>query len=467
MKISFKKINQNLTSRAVVYMFGSFFLRFFAVVAAPVFVRLMSPDAFGLSAVFLSWVLILSRVVSLRVEATVQNARMLFGEKELLAYCSSVLLLSTLSLCLAVGLSFILAPLIVSVSGLSLEWWLLAVITAFFTACSEMRKAYFQVTRNATGDLIVSVVLSASQVCCSIALLLAAVSDGFSARVVGYAIPTAVIGLAICLFFFMKGRGFLRFKYWRFCLSLSIPMIFNGIAYLLIEQGSRLMLGNMIDAEAAGIFSFVFTCALPLGVLCIALGTAWSPEFYDLMKNARYRQIIRHAKRYMINVTLAGVVLMLTSTEVLHILGTRDYYVGSQFLPLLILSYYVQFLYTWPVNYEFYHRKTRSVALVTIATAILSLVLNVLFIPILGTTGAAVSVLLAYICLFLLHHAYAKKTISDYQMPLAWYVPGIAFMAVAMLLTYAFGELVIVRWLIACIAGGLLVMRVVRDGCIV
>ena len=62
--------------------------------------------------------------------------------------------------------------------------------------------------------------------------------------------------------------------------------------------------------------------------------------------------------------TILACGFILLAPEVYHVYGKRDFWSSTGIIPLFVTSYYLNFLCTFPVNYEYYHKKTKVVGLV-------------------------------------------------------------------------------------------------------
>lgn len=454
-------INNDLSGRAVLYTVGSLALNFLSVIAGPIFVRLMTTSEYGMAAVYFTWVTILSNVVSLRVDGTLLNAKSEFGESNLLGYISASLFFCIGVLVVCIGVCFLFSDAFSMISGLDSRLWLLAVVTSFFLACSNVRAGYLTAERNALGNIGISFLLASLQVVFSIVLLALPASNGLEGRVIGYSLPTVIVGIVILAVFFIKGRRLVSLSYWRFCLSLSIPLVFSGIAYLLITQCGRIVVNNELGPSEAGIYSFAYTSALLASVVASAFGSAWTTEYYDYLDKGEMAGMRAHADTYMRNMTLIFGVLMLVTPEILKVLGTEEYYGGIPMLPLIVMAYYFQFLYTWPVNCKFYNRRTKSIAASTFAAAVINIVGCVVGVRLFGIIGAAAAALVSFVVLFLIHHL-TSRCLPNYDFKLVWYGKGAVFVVLAAALTYCFMDIVVVRWLLALPVGVYLLMRVIK-----
>lgn len=462
------KINNSLNGRAILYTFGNFALAASNFLASVIFIRIMSVADYGLASVYITWVLLFSKIIGLRIEGTIQNAMLSYGRDKLRQYCSSVLALDLLFSLLILVISILFLEPISGLLDLREEFVVLAIVTSFFIVCSDLRRNYCSATKNAPGDLLVSCALAFGQIILSIVFIYAELFDsGYSDRVWGYSIPAVIIGLAICLFFFSRGRKFICLKYWRFCLSFSLPMILNGIAYLIINQSDRLLLNSLIGAEAAGIFAFSFSLAQPIGVITQSLGTAWQPEYYELKSKGKVNLLANHAKRYTWNVFLVAMLLMCITPEMLIILGTPEYYSGVPILPFIIAGYFFQFLYTWPVNCEMFYRKTIGITIATAVAAIANVLLNIALIPCFALMGSAIASSISFLLLFSVHHLFARAFVKDYNLRIQWFFPFIAGILVATISMFLLSDFLLIRWLVGAAVLGILVYRIKRDKSIV
>ena len=78
-------------------------------------------------------------------------------------------------------------------------------------------------------------------------------------------------------------------------------------------------------------------------------------------------------------------------------------------IPLFVASDYLNFLCTFPLNFEYYHKKTKVVAAVTISSSLLNVVMKYVLIRAIGMPGAALATALSHGVQLLLHHVYCGK----------------------------------------------------------
>lgn len=445
------KMDKSISSRAIVYLFSKFLSQGINAISAFIFVRLLTTSDYGLVSVFTAWVSVFAVFIGLRVEASIQNARVHFGEEQLDAYCKSILLLSFTGIPIAVAICALFGPTLAEASGLPNWVLVIMLVNAFGTACTGIRSAYYTVKREASKDLVLSVCLSVLTIVISLVFVLSMDHDKYLGRVFGNAIPALAIGLVFVVLMFRKKGKFFNKEYWKFCLKLCLPMIAAGLATVVINQSDRIMLNMFMGSSETGIYSFAVNIAFPVNILWYSLNHAWTPEYYDYMKSGQMDEVQRHSKKYMFTFTILTCAYLMIFPEVYYILGVEAYYPGIQIVPLFIVYHYFYFCYAFPANYEFYRRNTKIVAIVFILTAILNLILNYALIPEYGMFGAQLGSCISMGCLFVIHDFAARFIIKGYHYSWLFYLKGLVPVAIFTAGAYLLMDIPLFRWIAAAV----------------
>ena len=169
-----------------------------------------------------------------------------------------------------------------------------------------------------------------------------------------------------------------------------------------------------------------------------------------------------HFKNYFTSFTLGTCAFALISPEVLKLMSTEAYWPAIPTLPLLTIGQYCIFLYSFPVNFEFYRMETRSVATGTVLAAAINIGLTALLVPSYGMMGAAVATMVAYVGLFAFHFCIARFFLGDRNYPARYYAAGFLAVCATCITCYPATGLVAARWFAAMVALACVVVRVVR-----
>ena len=100
---------------------------------------------------------------------------------------------------------------------------------------------------------------------------------------------------------------------------------------------------------------------------------------------------------------------MLIAPEVVGILGTSDYRDAVWIIPSVTISCYFTFCYNLFSVIEFYYNATRFVMVASTIGAILNVILNAVFIPIIGFIAAGYTTMICYLAFMFMHYYFMKK----------------------------------------------------------
>lgn len=418
-------------------------------ISAPLFSRLLSTEGYGNLSSFSIWANVLSTVLSLQTGVTIANARVEFPEEEQRAYQSSVMCLSMLSF--AIG-GVLIALLAGPISwALKMERWLLALLLAqaFGTFGVNFLSSKFTYEFQADRNMLLSVFMAVASMGTALVLVLNFPQEQrYLGRILGNALVYALVALVGGVWILARGKRFFSARYWKFCLMLGCPLVFQNLAYNILGSSDILMLKQMTAAGDSGIYSLAFNLSGIMFTIYGALNNSWVPFFFDDMKRKKREQVARQGEHFLELFTVLSVGFVLLVREVYHVYADRDFWPGLVLIPIFTGSYYLNALCTFPVNFELFHKKTGVVAGATIVSALANLALNYVFILRFGMIGAAVATLLSHGLQLAIHECYSRLVLGgrEYPFPLSTLGKYSALMVLGVILFYAAPDLWYLRW---------------------
>lgn len=423
-------------------------INFFTI---PVFTRVLDTEGFGVVNVYIAWVQICTIFIGLKADGSVGSAKANLPEDEQDRYHLSALGLGLISFAIVLIVLLVFMPQVSAL--LDMEPFLVVCMAlqslgTFLVSFFSMR---FIFRKQAHMNFLVSVGVCVTTTVVSLALIFLVFTggDGYRGRVLGLSLPYLVIGVFMLMALIVRVRGFVQIKYWKFCLALTLPLIFHGLSQIALAQIGRISIQRFDGYAAAGVYSIAVTVAGLLNHIYTALNNAFVPFMYDDLAGKTGEGVKqRHFRNYMLLFTLGTCAFTLMAPEVLKILSTEEYWNAVSILPPLIVGQYCVFLYSFPVNYEFYSMKTRSVAVGTALAALLNLVLALVLVPSFGMMGAAGATMCSYLALFLFHFLIARFFLGDRNYPAVAFAAGLASVVVASALCYPLGGLPVARWFV-------------------
>lgn len=449
-----KKIFQNkgVFTNAIWYTVGSLLINAISLFSTPIFTRLMSPSDYGIVSIYTLWVSIFVIFIGMQAHGSINNALIQYGSNKLDGYISSITFMSFIFFCIVFGIVLIFSNTFSLLLNINVQLTLLMVLQSYFTFCLSILSAKFTCLQQKYRYLLQSLIIAILTIGLSIILVMSKPKgEGYLGRIYGVAIPNILIGFGCFIFLLFKGSIFLKKEYWSFCLKLTLPLILHGLSQLVLAQSDRYMISKMLGDTATGIYSFAYTLGSIISVIWAAFNNAWVPWYFKMSKEGENKKIIHAYKQYILLFMIMTIGYIYISPEFVRIMGSYEYRSGVNILPIISVSGYFIFLYSFPVNFEFYNRKTILISIGTAGAALINIGLNFILIPIFQERGAAIATLVSYILLFIFHDILSRKLLSGFQLSSKeMYSSGIIVLGMTVLY-YFLAENLLARWSIVAI----------------
>lgn len=424
------------------------------------FSRLLGGSGYGQLKLYNISVSIVTILFSLQTQTTLANARVEYPEEAQKGYQSSVMTLSVLFFGLCTGLVLVfLKPLSL---GLELEPMiiLLLLFQAFGNFCVEFLNKKNVYEFRAGWNMVLSMVMVLVPLALAVVLILQMPYETrYVGRVIANSVSYGVVGTAVCVGILLRGRTYFHREYWKFCLVLALPAVFHNLSDLILNQMDSLMLNALMNTAAVGYYGNAWGFTNFLFILFQALNNIWCAYFFEEMKNGQRQAMLEKTRNFLEVFTILSCGFMLLAPEVYHVYAPKEFWVATMVIPLFTAAYYVNFLCTFPVNFEYYHKRPKAVAVITVSSSLLNLVLNFVFIRAMGMAGAAVATLASHCFQLTLHHLYSVR-LGEYPFPLKlWAGYPLVFcgiLAVVFLLPDAW----FIRWPLGAVLGVFMLLRI-------
>jgi len=393
-------------------------LRGISLFTAPIFSRMLGTEGYGVVSIYTIWMGVAAIAFTLQTNGTLVNARVEYPEDQQHKYQSSVMTLSLLCWLACSALVLIFLPQVSALLKLHWALILLLLFHAFGNYCFNFLNSKFTYEFKADKNMFVSVGVTLVTLVLSIVLILALPEEiNYYGRILGMALTYGIMGVVICGYVLVKGKTFYNREYWHLALTLALPVVFYSLSDILLGHCDRVMLQQMMNEEMVGQYSLAFNFGGIMLTIFAALNNSWTPFFFDDMKNGRREQLRSQAKNFLELFTVLSIGFILLSTEVYHVFASRDFWPGTTLIPIFVSSYYLNFLCTFPVNYEYYHKKTKVVAVVTVGSALVNIALNYVLIRAMGMMGAAMATMLSHGLQLVLHYSYVRYVLKQGEYP--------------------------------------------------
>lgn len=433
--------------------------------SSPIFSRMLGTENYGVVSLYNTWTMIISAVFSLQVGSTLQIARNRFPLEDQDRYQSSILGFGTVTYLAFTLVVFLFLNAISRLIKMEQAMILVMILQSYGQFCLTFANSKYTYEFKANRNFVLSVVTSACSIGLSVLLIFEMPQENnYWGRIMGNAVTYALMGLVAWILIFPKGRVFFRAEYWKFALPLGLPLILHSLSGLILSQSDRVMLQHMGTEAMVGIYSLAFSFSTVLNVIWNALNNSWVPFYYEYTRTGQIEEMKKRVRNYLELFTVISTGFVLLSTEVYHIFADQRFWDGTNLVPVLAIGYYMVFLYSFPVNFEFFHQKNKFIAATTILAAVCNIVLNYFFINTMGYFGAAVATAIAHGLQFMFHYVCARFVIAKGDFPFSFgmlMTYAVPFLVIAVLCTIV-TDFALVRWCLGAAIGVWELLRIIK-----
>jgi len=429
---------KKLANQTVIYGLSSILGRIINFLLVPIYVRVFVPAEYGVSVEIYAYFTFLNILYTYGMETTFfrfannsDNPRKVFSTSFFSLFASSVIFSLVLFLFrspIASGLGYADREIYITWIILILAFDTIAVVPFSLLRQSE-RPIKFAFIK--TINILVNVFFNLFfLVACpfilkhhQFAFLHGFINSVYSPGIgIGYIFISNLIASAVTLLFLAK--EFLMFNFeidfgmLKKMLIYSAPLVIVGFSGMINDSLDRTILKHLLpfsqyrNEEILGIYGANLKLAILMVLMIQAFRYAAEPFFFIQSKQTDARQTYASVMKYFI---IAGLFLFLLVTLYIDIfkyfIGARgsQYYEGLGVVPILLMSYLVLGIY---YNLSIWYKledKTAMGAIIAIIGAAVTIVFNIIFIPIWGYYACASTKLFCYFVMVVLSYIFAQK----------------------------------------------------------
>ncbi len=224
----------------------------------------------------------------------------------------------------------------------------------------------------------------------------------------------SAVTLLLMLKLYLKTRFVLDRVLWKKMIKYALPVLVAGVAFTVNEVFDRILLETLLPADIAdsevGMYSACYKLALFMTLFATAFRLGIEPFFFSHSKTENPQKAYAQITNYFVilgSIILLGVVVF---ADILKILFVRDpkYWEAMDIVPMIILaSFFLGIYHNLSVWYKVTDR-TKFGAYISLIGAILTIIINLVFIPYFGYMASAVATMTAYGCMMVLSFIFGR-----------------------------------------------------------
>jgi O-antigen/teichoic acid export membrane protein len=220
-------------------------------------------------------------------------------------------------------------------------------------------------------------------------------------------------------------------------LRYSLPLLILGIAGIMNQTIDKIifpfLFEDKVEAQTQlGIYGACFKIAMVMMMFTQAFRFAYEPFVFAQHKDKKSTAAYADAMKYFIIFSFLIFLGMVFYLDVLKYIIAESYWEGLKVVPIVLMSYIFQGIF---FNLSLWYKltdKTQYGAYFSILGTIITLLINIFFVPIYGYMASAVASFVCYLIMMLVSYYYGQK-----HMPINYDLKKIGLYTFAALSLYA------------------------------
>ncbi len=234
---------------------------------------------------------------------------------------------------------------------------------------------------------------------------------------VGYVFIANLIASVLTLILLLPSIIKVRFEFdrilWKKMMVYALPLLIAGFAGIINETIDRILLKFLLPKDISmtqlGIYSACYKISIIITIFIQAFRFAADPFFFSQAKNEDAKSIYAAVMNYFIIACLIIFLLIMMYIDIVKYFVGENYHEGLKVVPILLLAnVFLGIYYNLSIWYKL-SGKTMYGAYLSIFGAVVTLLLNLLWIPIWGYVGAAWATMICYLLMMIASYIVGQK----------------------------------------------------------
>ena len=376
-----------------------------SLIALPILTNLLSTEEMGIATSFITLKNIVTIILLLAMYISIDKIFVtLKKDEERYKFLSSIYIFSSIAAVILYLIYFIFRGFLNNLLGFNTELMTLMFIMCILINACTLMVSYWNFCNKAKNTFIYNLLVSPVSQILSIVLVCALSTEKYLGRIIGVDFFNIALGVICGILILRKGKMTVKKEYVKESLQISLPMIPHLLAQIFLSSCDLLMIKNMIGESEAGIYSVAYTISNILYTISLQIFKPWSPWVYRRIENGETDTIKENSKMVMHIVWILCIGLFTLAPELIKIFINSNYTEAALIVAPICLGIFFQMMYIFFYDIEYYHKKNKQIAVFSVITAVINIILNYIGLRIWGYQAAAYTTIISYLILCILHY---------------------------------------------------------------
>ena len=419
------------------YVISTFLVKGLSFITTPVFSRLLTKAEYGEFSNFASWQALLLIITSMEMQNTVARAYYDY-KKDFDKYVSSVTIVSCAFTFLLYILFLLCGDWALSIVSIPKQYVHILFFMLMFQACKQIYMSRERTMYRYKSVAVISVVNLLLPTLIAVALVVLANHNGtsaLSARIYGFYVPSALIGLGCAAVLLRKGKSF-RWSHCKYALALSLPLMVHYFTAHLLTSSNTIVTKNVLGAVAVSVVSIASSANHILTILLQSVSGAVTTWLMDNLELKDVKAVRKGTLAYVAGISVVALGVILLAPEVIWVLGGSKYAEAMWLMPGMVVAVLIQSATTIFTIMLTYQKKVVRTALYTGIMAVLCIVAKIYLLPIFGVQSLPFLNMAAFLALFVINYLLVRKAGLGKYVPIKAIAGILAGLLLLMFVSY-------------------------------
>lgn len=395
------------------FFFASIITSGISYIVTPIYTRLLTPEVYGQTSIFLTWLQIFGIVAMFCLSYGVFNNGMLDYSDKRDEFSFSMLILSNIITLIFSLIIIVLYPFAQDIFGMDII--LLLLMCVLFM----VQPAYNFWTARQRYELKYKYTVIWTIVSAFISPVLAVISiliwreHQLYARLFGAELPLIAIYIGFYIYLAKKSHWKVETKYWKAAFLFNLPLIPHYLSTYLLGNSNKLLISHLVGDKEVAYYSVAFSVASVVTIVWSAINTSLIPYTYEKCQKKEYQAISNVTMPILTAFALVCVMAIMFAPEVVAIMATSDYLEAIYVIPPIVGGVFFQVQYYIYANIVYYYKKPKYVMFASVTAVILNFGLGYFLISNFGYLAAGYATLICYLFQVILDYFAMKKVVQE------------------------------------------------------
>lgn len=438
----------------ITYLIANMIGMVVSLVALPILTNLLSTSDMGIATSFITLKNIVTIILLLSMYISIDKIFVtLKQEEDRYKFLSSIYIFSTIAGIVIYAIYFIFRDFLNPILGFDTKFMTLMFVMCLLINGCTLMNSYWNFCNKAKNTFIYNLLVSPVSQILSIILVYVLATNKYLGRIIGVDFFNIVLGLFCGIIILVRGKFTIKKQYVKESLQISLPMVPHLLAQVFLSSCDLLMIKNMVGESQAGIYSVAYTIANILYTISLQIFKPWSPWVYRRIENKETDSIKENSKIVMHVIWILCIGLFTLAPELIKLFINAEYVEASVIVAPICLGIFFQMMYIFFYDIEYFHKKNIQIAVFSIITAVINIILNAIAIKIWGYQAAAYTTVISYFILCILHYFGMRKVDKTKYYDIKTLIILSLSLTIFTIINVVFNKILILRYTILLVSG--------------